>query len=117
MQYAAVYLEEDNWKAGDVFDVKVTFTADWTATLLLTKKAVTPDPEPVVTITDLKVNSFSQIEAGQTTTTTATYTITNATNATAAISGTHADYFKIISQSVNGTNGSAQIQFAPTTEG
>ena len=115
MLFAAVYPDEGDWKAGDVFDVKVTFTADWTATLLLTKKAVTP--EPVVTITDLKVNSFSQIEAGKTTTTTATYTITNATNATATISGTHAAYFKIISQSVNGTNGSVQIQFAPTTEG
>lgn len=117
MQFAAVYPEEGDWKAGDVFDVKVTFTADWTATLLLTKKAVTPDPEPVVTITDLKVNSFSHIEAGKTTTTTATYTITNAANANATISGTHAAYFKIISQSVNGTNGSVQIQFAPTTEG
>ena len=115
MLFAAVYPEEGDWKAGDVFDVQVTFTADWTATLLLTKKAVTPDP--VVTITDLKVNSFSQIEAGKTTTTTATYTITNATNATATISGTHAAYFKIISQSVNGTNGGVQIQFAPTTEG
>ena len=115
MLFAAVYPEEGDWKAGDVFDVQVTFTEDWTATLLLTKKAVTPDP--VVTITDLKVNSFSQIEAGKTTTTTATYTITNATNATATISGTHAAYFKIISQSVNGTNGSVQIQFAPTTEG
>lgn len=117
MQFAAVYPEEGDWKAGDVFDVKVTFTADWTATLLLTKKAVTPDPEPVVTITDLKVNSFSHIEAGKTTTTTATYTITNAANATATISGTHAAYFKIISQSVNGTNGGVLIQFAPTTEG
>ena len=117
MQFAAVYPEEGDWKAGDVFDVKVTFTADWTATLLLTKKAVTPDPEPVVTITDLKVNSFSHIEAGKTTTTTATYTITNAANANATISGTHAAYFKIISQSVNGTNGSVQIQFAPTTVG
>ena len=115
MLFAAVYPEEGDWKAGDVFDVQVTFTEDWTATLLLTKKAVTPDP--VVTITDLKVNSFSQIEAGKTTTTTATYTITNATNATATISGTHAAYFKIISQSVNGTNGGVQIQFAPTTEG
>ena len=115
MLFAAVYPEEGDWKAGDVFDVQVTFTEDWTATLLLTKKAVTPDP--VVTITDLKVNSFSQIEAGKTTTTTATYTITNAANATATISGTHAAYFKIISQSVNGTNGGVQIQFAPTTEG
>lgn len=114
--YVTVVNYED-WNAGDVYDVKVTFTADWTATLLLTKKAVTPDPEPVVTITDLKVNSFSHIEAGKTTTTTATYTITNAANANATISGTHASYFKIISQSVNGTNGSVQIQFAPTTEG
>ena len=117
MLFAAVYPDEGDWKAGDVFDVKVTFTSDWTATLLLTKKTVTPDPEPVVTITDLKVNSFSHIEAGKTTTTTATYTITNAANANATISGTNAAFFKIISQSVNGTNGSVQIQFAPTTEG
>ena len=117
MLFAAVYPEEGDWKAGDVFDVQVTFTEDWTATLLLTKSTVTPTPDPVVTITDLKVNSFSQIEAGKTTTTTATYTITNATNATATISGTHAAFFKIISQSVNGTNGGVQIQFAPTTEG
>ena len=119
----ATVVNYEDWNVGDVYDVKVTFTADWTATLLLTKKAVTPDPEPepepepVVTITDLKVNSFSHIEAGKTTTTTATYTITNAANANATISGTHAAYFKIISQSVNGTNGSVQIQFAPTTEG
>ena len=46
MQFAAVYPEEGDWKAGDVFDVQVTFTADWTATLLLTKKAVTPEPDP-----------------------------------------------------------------------
>ena len=117
MLFAAVYPEEGDWKIGDVFDVQVTFTEDWTATLLLTKSTVTPTPDPVVTITDLKVNSFSQIEAGKTTTTTATYTITNATNATATISGTHAAYFKIISQSVNGTNGGVQIQFAPPTEG
>ena len=38
MQFAEVYPEEGDWKAGDVFDVKVTFTSDWTATLLLTKK-------------------------------------------------------------------------------
>lgn len=113
----ATVVNYEDWNVGDVYDVKVTFTADWTATLLLTKKTVTPDPEPVVTITDLKVNSFSHIEAGKTTTTTATYTITNAANATATISGTNASYFKIISQSVNGTNGSVQIQFAPTTEG
>ncbi|MBR2369874.1 MAG: hypothetical protein IKA83_06935 [Paludibacteraceae bacterium] len=117
MLFAAVYPEVGDWKIGDVFDVQVTFTEDWTATLLLTKSTVTPTPDPVVTITDLKVNPFSQIEAGKTTTTTATYTITNATNATATISGTHAAFFKIISQSVNGTNGGVQIQFAPTTEG
>lgn len=113
----ATVVNYEDWIVGDVYDVKVTFTADWTATLLLTKSTVTPTPEPVVTITDLKVNSFSHIEAGKTTTTTATYTITNAANANATISGTHASYFKIISQSVNGTNGSVQIQFAPTTEG
>ena len=46
MLFAAVYPEEGDWKAGDVFDVKVTFTADWTATLLLTKSTVTPTPDP-----------------------------------------------------------------------
>ena len=45
-KFAAVYPEEGDWKAGDVFDVRVTFTSDWTATLLLTKSTVAPDPEP-----------------------------------------------------------------------
>ena len=113
MQFAEVYPEEGDWKAGDVFDVKVTFTSDWTATLLLTKKTVTP--EPVVSITNIQVSEFSSTEVGQTTTATATYTLTNATNATAKITGTDAAYFTIISQNVSNGTGTVVIKFAPNS--
>ncbi len=124
MKFAAVYPEEGDWKAGDVFDVKVTFTADWTATLLLTKSTVTPtpepdpepEPEPVPEITDIKVSSFPDTEVGQSSTATATYTLVNATSATATITGTHAKYFKILSQSVTNGKGTVEIQFTPDSE-
>ena len=119
-EFAAVYPDEGDWKAGDVFDVKVTFTSDWTATLLLTKSTVTPKPEPEPTpvpeITDLKVSSFPYTEVGQSSTATATYTLLNATSATATITGTHAKYFKILSQSVTGGKGTVEIQFTPDSE-
>ena len=121
-EFAAVYPEEGDWKAGDVFDVKVTFTSDWTATLLLTKKTVTPEPEPepeptpVPEITDIKVSSFPDTEVGQSSTATATYTLVNATSATATITGTHAKYFKILSQSVTNGKGTVEIQFTPDAE-
>ena len=128
MQFAAVYPEEGDWKAGDVFDVKVTFTADWTATLLLTKSTVTPTPDPepdpepepeptpVPEITDIKVSSFPYTEVGQSSTATATYTLVNATSATASLTGTHAKYFKILSQSVTNGKGTVEIQFTPDSE-
>ena len=123
-QFAAVYPDEGDWKAGDVFDVKVTFTSDWTATLLLTKKTVTPEPEPepepeptpVPEITDIKVSSFPYTEVGQSSTATATYTLVNATSATATLTGTHAKYFKILSQSVTNGKGTIEIQFTPDSE-
>ena len=120
MLFAAVYPEEGDWKAGDVFDVQVTFTADWTATLLLTKSTVTPtpdpepEPEPVVTITNLQIGKFSNTEAGSTSTVTATYTLSGATSATASLSGSDAEYyFKIVSQSVSGGRGTVEIEFTP----
>ena len=114
MQFAAVYPDEGDWKAGDVFDVKVTFTSDWTATLLLTKKAVVPEPE--VTITNLQVPAFAETEVGKTTSVTATYTLSGATSATATLSGADATYFKIIRQSVTNGTGSVVIEFAPNDE-
>ncbi len=124
MQFAAVYPEEGDWKAGDVFDVKVTFTSDWTATLLLTESTVTPEPEtepepeptPVPEIIDIKVSSFPYTEVGQSSTATATYTLVNATSATATLTGTHAKYFKILSQSVTNGEGTVEIQFTPDSE-
>ena len=126
MLFAAVYPEEGDWKAGDVFDVQVTFTADWTATLLLTKSTVTPTPDPepdpdpeptpVPEITDIKVSSFPYTEVGQSSTATATYTLVNATSATATLTGTHAKYFKILSQSVTNGKGTVEIQFTPDSE-
>ena len=121
-EFAAVYPDEGDWKAGDVFDVKVTFTSDWTATLLLTKSTVTPEPEPepeptpVPEITDITVSSFPYTEVGQSSTATATYTLVNATSATATLTGTHAKYFKILSQSVTGGKGTVEIQFTPDSE-
>ena len=122
MQFAAVYPDEGDWKAGDVFDVKVTFTSDWTATLLLTKSTVTPkpepepDPTPVPEIIDIEVSSFPYTEVGQSSTATATYTLVNATSATVTITGTHAKYFKILSQSVTNGKGTVEIQFTPDSE-
>ncbi len=121
-QFAAVYPDEGDWKAGDVFDVKVTFTSDWTATILLTKSTVTPkpepepDPTPVPEITDITVSSFPYTEVGQSSTATATYTLVNATSATVTITGTHAKYFKILSQSVTNGKGTVEIQFTPDSE-
>ena len=121
-RFASVYPDEGDWKAGDVFDVKVTFTSDWTATLLLTKSTVTPkpepepDPTPVPEITDITVSSFPYTEVGQSSTATATYTLVNANSATATLTGTHAKYFKILSQSVTNGEGTVEIQFTPDSE-
>ena len=41
--FVSVY---DEFELGAVYDVKVTFTEDWGATLLITKQTVTPTPTP-----------------------------------------------------------------------
>ncbi|MBR6686145.1 MAG: hypothetical protein IKL69_01895, partial [Paludibacteraceae bacterium] len=88
-----------------------------TVTTSIRAFGVEPAPVPDPVISNIQIASFGQVLIGETKTLVATYTIENATSATASISGAYASYFKILSQSVTGANGSVEIEFAPESEG
>ena len=98
-------LAQEGWVVGDVLDVTVTFTEDWTATLLLTKQI--PDPE----INILSNPTFAQIYVGETTEGTARFSVANASNIEVALSGDNA--FAIASKS----NSAVEITFTPDAAG
>ena len=102
-------IEAQNVEEGDTFAVTVTITADWQATLLLQKTASAPKP----VISNLNVPAFAQIEVGNTATVTATYTLENATKATASVEAP----FYILNQSVKNGVGSIELVFMPETSG
>ena len=101
-----------------IYDITIVFNGDYENpdfTITAVKQTpVEPDPEPVVTITNLQIGKFSNTEVGNTSTATATYTLSGATSATASLSGAGAAYFKILSQNVSNGNGTVQIEFTPT---
>ncbi|MBR3871846.1 MAG: leucine-rich repeat protein [Paludibacteraceae bacterium] len=84
-----------------------------TETLRILAKAVDPAPEVLPIISDIDVPAFADTYLNATNVVTATYSLANATEATATISGANADAFYILSQSV----GSVKILFMPEAEG
>ena len=84
-----------------------------TETASLVAKAVDPKPEVLPVISNINVPAFADTYINATNVVTATYSLANATEATATISGTNADAFYILSQSV----GSVKILFMPEAKG
>ena len=113
---AAIY--PGDWKTGDVLDVQVTFTEDWTVTLLLTKqeKPIVPD-EPDVFISDISVPPFAETKVNASTQVTATFNIENATQAEAVIVDDEALVFSAATPVIDGTAGSVVLTFAPKAAG
>ena len=74
-------------------------------------------PEPEVAISNVVVPVFATVEQGSTANVTATFTLENATEFDATLSGEGADAFIITNKTLNNTQGSVKIVFIPSTAG
>ena len=74
-------------------------------------------PEPEVAISNVVVPVFATVEQGRTSNVTATFTLENATEFDATLSGEGADAFIITNKTLNNTQGSVKIAFIPSTAG
>ncbi len=74
-------------------------------------------PEPEVAISNVVVPVFATVEQGRTSNVTATFTLENATEFDATLSGEGADAFIITNKTLNNTQGSVKIVFIPSTAG
>ena len=88
-----------------------------TETTMIIAKAVEPAPEVVPTIKNVVIPAFTSIEKGTATSVTATFTLENATEVSAKLSGTGKDAFVLGQPDLNGGNGSVKIVFMPTEAG
>ena len=88
-----------------------------TETTMIIAKAVEPAPEVVPTIKNVVIPAFTSIEKGTATSVTATFTLENATEVSAKLSGTGKDAFVLGQPDLNGENGSVKIVFMPTEAG
>ena len=88
-----------------------------TETTMIIAKAVEPAPEVVPAIKNVIVPAFTSIEKGTATSVTATFTLENATEVSATLSGTGKDAFVLGQPELNGGNGSVKIVFMPTEAG
>ena len=103
---------------GDVFDVAVVITSDWTVTLYLTKRDRPIDPdEPDVFISDISVPPFAETKVNASTQVTATFNIENATQATATIVGADANAFALSPVTIQDGVGSVRVIFSPLAIG
>lgn len=90
---------------------KVSQSIDFSAT------AMEYVPEPEVAISNVVVPVFATVEQGRTANVTATFTLENATEFDATLSGEGADAFIITNKTLNNTQGSVKIVFIPSTAG
>ncbi len=88
-----------------------------TETTMIVAKAVEPAPEVVPAIKNVVLPAFTSIEKGTATSVTATFTLENATEVSATLSGTGKDAFVLGQPELNGGNGSVKIVFMPTEAG
>ena len=101
-----------------IYDITIVFNGDYENpdfTITAVKQGGSDEPvvkDPV--ISDITAPTFPQTEVGETATATLTYTLENATSATASI---ESDAFYIMSQSVVNGKGSVEILFMPEEKG
>ena len=104
--------------SGDVFDVAVVVTSDWTVTLFLTKqdRPIAPD-ESDVFISDVNVPPFAETKVYTSTQIIASFNIQNATQATATIVGADANAFALSPVTIQDGVGIVRVIFSPLAIG